>query len=163
MADSPTDPIPVDVVPLTEFDAVGRRISYTVDGKPQVSFYVPPRVAPPTGTAPRIWVFCSGQSSLALDWFSFTQKAPVDDVGFLLMEQRTTAVERCNDAPLTLATTTTPTGFTLQWQRNDVDIAGANSTTLSVTDEGAYTVRKLFPYNCGNSWSCVSASSTCPA
>lgn len=79
---------PADYTPvrLDAFDAVGQRIEYTVDGKPQTSFYIPPRVAPPAGMAPRLWVICSGNSSLALDWFNYVCQAPVDDVSFLLVD-----------------------------------------------------------------------------
>lgn len=59
-----------------------------------------------------------------------------------------TAVERCDDSAVTLATPAA-TGFTYQWQLNGADIAGATSTTLAVKEEGVYTVKKLFPYNCG--------------
>ncbi len=60
----------------------------------------------------------------------------------------TTAVERCDDSPVTISTPNA-TGFTFQWQLNGADIAGATSTTLAVKEEGVYTVKKLFPYNCG--------------
>ncbi len=71
---------------LDAFDAVGTRIEYWIDGKSQTSFYIPPEVAPPAGTAPRLWVICSGQASLALDWFDYVREAPVDDAGFLLID-----------------------------------------------------------------------------
>jgi len=60
----------------------------------------------------------------------------------------TTAVERCDNSPVTISTPNA-TGFVFQWQLNGTDIAGATSTTLSAKDEGVYTVKKLFPYNCG--------------
>lgn len=62
----------------------------------------------------------------------------------------TTALERCDASPVTLATSATATGFNYQWQLNGKDIAGATSSTLSVTDEGTYTVKKQFPYGCGD-------------
>lgn len=72
---------------LAAFDAhAGRRIHYVVDHKPQTSFYIPPKTAPAPGTAPRIWVVCSGTSSLALDWFEYVRDAPVEDAGFLLVD-----------------------------------------------------------------------------
>ncbi len=60
----------------------------------------------------------------------------------------TTVVERCDDSPVSLATSD-ETGFVYQWQLNGQDIAGATSTTLAVNDEGLYTVVKKFPYDCG--------------
>jgi gliding motility-associated-like protein len=60
----------------------------------------------------------------------------------------TTVVERCDDAPVTIATPAVP-GFDYQWQLNGTDITGATSTTLAIKEEGAYTVKKSFPYNCG--------------
>jgi pimeloyl-ACP methyl ester carboxylesterase len=71
---------------LEAFDAVGTRIEYGVEGKSQTSYYIPPKVAPPAGTAPRLWVICSGNSQLALEWFDYVREAPVDDVGFLLID-----------------------------------------------------------------------------
>lgn len=60
----------------------------------------------------------------------------------------TTAVERCDDEPVTLSTADA-TEFLFQWQLNGADIAGATSTTLAVKNAGVYTVKKMFPYNCG--------------
>ncbi len=60
----------------------------------------------------------------------------------------TTAVERCDDSPVTISTPTVA-GFMFQWQLNGADIAGATSNTLAVTSEGVYTVKKMFQYNCG--------------
>lgn len=62
----------------------------------------------------------------------------------------TTAVERCDNSPVTISTSGA-TGFVFQWQLNGTDIAGATSTTLAVKTEGVYTVKKSFPYNCGTS------------
>ncbi len=62
----------------------------------------------------------------------------------------TTAVERCDNLPVTISTPDA-TGFVFQWQLNGADIAGATSTSLAVKDEGVYTVKKQFPYNCGTS------------
>jgi pimeloyl-ACP methyl ester carboxylesterase len=71
---------------LDAFDAVGTRIESRVDGRSQTSFYIPPKVTPPVGTVPRLWVICSGNSQRALDWFDYVCEAPVDDAGFLLID-----------------------------------------------------------------------------
>lgn len=63
-----------------------REVAYTVEGAPQRSFYIPPRTAPPAGTAPTIWVFFGGNASLALDWLDYAEKAPRDDVAFFLVD-----------------------------------------------------------------------------
>lgn len=63
-----------------------REIAYTVDGAPQRSFYIPPRTAPPAGTAPTIWVFFGGNASLALDWLDYAEKAPREDIAFFLVD-----------------------------------------------------------------------------
>ncbi len=62
------------------------RVPYTVDGREQVAFYLPPRVADPDGKA-RTWVLFHGNASLALWWVRWIEEdVNVDGVAWLLVD-----------------------------------------------------------------------------
>lgn len=66
--------------------AGAREIAYTVGGKAQRSFYIPPRKAPPAGAAPPIMVLFNGNASLALDWLDQVKQSPRQDLAFFLVD-----------------------------------------------------------------------------
>ena len=49
----------------------------------------------------------------------------------------------CPTQPVTLTLSTPPFGAHIQWRRNGTVIAGANNTTLNVTQEGNYDAQVL--------------------
>jgi glucose/arabinose dehydrogenase len=51
----------------------------------------------------------------------------------------------CSGDSILLSADAAPAGFTLQWFRNDVPLPGANGTTLTLTEGGAYTLEYQRP------------------
>lgn len=63
------------------------KLTYEIDGSPQVSWYVPPRSPEANDTVPdRLWIFFGGNASLALYWSGHVKLAPDDEAGFLLFD-----------------------------------------------------------------------------
>jgi photosystem II stability/assembly factor-like uncharacterized protein len=64
-------------------------------------------------------------------------------------------VLQCNGTPVTLTATNVPSGSTIQWRKDGVDIAGATGTTYSTSVAGSYdfkvgklvTTQLAIPYN----------------